>query len=408
MAALKKHLMSILFGLAVLGSLGLAGWAYSAGDSVHKQLQEIDSLRNQVTGLAGSPANVDSIAKRKVVSDRRNEKIDQTVNDALRRQNYNVFEDRPRQLLIPEILPEPKSDAAMIDFKSAFNAAFAEINQRLRARDEPTGDEINKARQFNYDPENDMRSADRAWGPTSVTAGGPKRGPMTGTPTRAEVLSSNAVSKLSEQIAKQIFMYVDVNALGPHEAALPKTTLNPERIWHAHMTLWIAQDFAAALGGLNDARASELEAAGRGYDAWVANMPVKRISELVIDEKLGRGGGINVAQRMKWAGSFTNDRNDGQHFMVPLRLTLVVEEAAVMDVMDAICAAGYYTPLRVEYEAIPPNPLQEGRIYGDAPVVELKIDLEGYFFRVVFEDWIPKDLKKILSTPDAVEENKRR
>ena len=43
MAALKKHLMTILFGVAVAGSLGLAGWAYTSGDDVHKKIKEIES-----------------------------------------------------------------------------------------------------------------------------------------------------------------------------------------------------------------------------------------------------------------------------------------------------------------------------------------------------------------------------
>lgn len=75
-----------------------------------------------------------------------------------------------------------------------------------------------------------------------------------------------------------------------------------------------------------------------------------------------------------------------------------------MHVIDAVCSAGYYTPMRIEYEGVPQNPLQAPFIYGDAPVVKMVIDMEAYFFRSVFEDWIPKDLKKILATPGAVED----
>lgn len=406
MAALKKHMMTILFGLAVAGSLGLAGWAYTAGDDVKKKVEGINNLANTVRSAGTNAANTSSIQKRKEISERRVKAIDDAVDAVLRPQKYNVFEGRVRQLLIDGILPDPKSDAAMIDFKRKFNEAFAEINDRLRARGKPTGGEVQLEIEQGGGATEDADVIDRPWGPDVVDAGG-TAGPMVGQVTVAEALSSNPGSRVAERIAKSIFMYVEPGAMGPHEAGSEKTPLNAERIWHAHMTLWIAQDFAAALGDLNEKRAAELEAAGRGYDAWVGNMPVKHIRQLVIDDKLGRGGGINVAVKMNWAESFTRDKNDAQHFMVPLRLTLVIEESAVMDVMQAICSAGYYTPLRVDYRAVAPNAIQEDYIYGDDPVVELVIDLEAYFFRIVYENWIPEPLKKILATPDAYEESNR-
>ena len=204
--------MSILFGLAVAGSLGLAGWAYTAGDSVDKQLQEIENLGNQVRGLAGSAANVKSIEERKKVSENRNQKIDQTVNDALRAQNYNVFEGRPRQLLIPGILPESTKDSDLIDFKGAYTTAFAELNERLNARDEPSPEEIIAASRNTMDTDGDVNTQDRPWSSAASIPGGPVVRSVGPDVTTADVLRSNPVSGLSERIAKQIFMYVDEGA----------------------------------------------------------------------------------------------------------------------------------------------------------------------------------------------------
>lgn len=408
MAALKKHMMTILFGVAVAGSLGLAGWAYTAGDAVATKIKEIESLSNSVRTASQNPANTATIDKRKENSEKRNKAIDETVDLALAPQKYNTFERRPRQLLIPGILPEPKRDSDKIDFKDKYNAAFAELNKRLNGRDKPTQKEIQIWMMRNSIDEGTPESADMPWRPEPVAEGGTAAGPIAGPVTIAEALRSHPESVVSEEIAKGIFVYVDDGALGPHEAGDPKTPLTADLIWQAHMTLWIAQDFAAALAKLNETRAAELQAAGRGYDAWVGNMPVKRIRQMQIDDKLGRGGSINVGMKANFAESFTKDKNDSQHFMVPLRLQLIVEEASVMNVLEAVCSAGYYTPIRVDYKAVEPNAIQEGHLYGDDPVVEMTIDLEGYFFRVAYDEWIPEDLKKILATPDAVEERKGR
>jgi len=406
MAALKDHLMKILFGLAVAGSLGMAGWAYMAGDGVHKQLQAVDALRGKVRSQANGAANLESIRKRGELSELRNKAVDDTLTAALRPQKFNVFEGRQRALLIPEILPEPKSDAARIDFKRKYNEAFADLNKRLRARDKPSAKEKQLAEELMLNRETGTRGDGEImpWRPAATLVA---RAPDTQQPgkkvERSDALKANSGSRIAEKIAKGIHTYVDNLALGPHIAGAAKTTLKPETIWHAHMTLWIAQDFVAALGALNEQRVRELEAAGRGYDAWVAHMPVKRIKMLNIDDKLGRQGGINTGGKDQFPASFTRDKNERQHFMVPIAITLVVEEAAVMRVLDAICAAGYYTPVRVQYTTVAPNAAQEDYLYGDDPVVEIKVDLEAYFFRVVYEDWIPKVLKKILETPDAYE-----
>ncbi|HPF37173.1 MAG TPA: hypothetical protein P5081_22380 [Phycisphaerae bacterium] len=408
MAALKKHMMTILFGVAVAGSLGLAGWAYTSGDDVMKKLRDIESLGNSVRGARANAANLTTIEDRRKQSEERNKAIDETVDSALAPQKFNTFENRPRQLLIPDILPEIKRDSDKIDFKDKFRAAFAELNKRLNARDKPSSVEYQRAIESSGEQISIADAVDVPWRPDTSPEEGSGPAVATGPVTKAEALRTNVESAVSEEIARGIFVYVDSGALGPHEAAEEKTPLNADRIWQAHMTLWIAQDFAAAIAKLNDERAAELQAAGRGYDAWVANMPVKRIRQLAIDDKLGRGGSINVGMKANFALSFTSDKNDTQHFMVPMRLHLVVEEASVMKVLEAICRAGYYTPIRVDYRAVEPNTMQEDYIYGDDPVIEMVIDMEGYFFRVAYEQWIPEELKKILSTPDAVEERKGR
>ena len=99
-------------------------------------------------------------------------------------------------------------------------------------------------------------------------------------------------------------------------------------------------------------------------------------------------------------------------FVVRLQLQLVVEEAALVNVLEKLCSIGFYTPIRVNLSAAEiETTFSSGQnlyIYGDDPVVEVNVDLEGYYFRQVFEEWIPKELKQILRTPGAKEEQEGR
>ena len=102
--------------------------------------------------------------------------------------------------------------------------------------------------------------------------------------------------------------------------------------------------------------------------------------------------------------SFTGVKNDDKRFVVPLQIELVAEESAIMNVLGHLTSVGFYTPISVSYKAVEPDPLFEaGFVYGDEPVVRLTIDLEGYYFRSVFDPWIPKELKDVLKTPNAEE-----
>ncbi len=412
MAMLKKNLTLVIFIVVCVVGLGMSFWGISAGAAVEEKVRAVDQLASTVRTSASGAKNPEAIEKTLQFSKARNEEIEQTLNDALGPQVNNTLTGGPRSLLIPGILPEPKSDAARIDFRGKYNEAFSDMLERLHARGRATVDEIAKEVALDVAQSDDLGvEVEHPWRPVSASESGallPRA--SSDDPTRVDVLRDNAESRVAERIAKSIYMYVDDGAIGPHDVARSKGLLSTESIWQAHMTLWIAQDFAAAFAGLNDSRAAGLESSGRGNDAWVANMPVKNWVLLSIDGRLGGGVGLNDLDSVKdpavYGTSFTDEKNDAEHFVVPIRLELVVEEASAMDVIGSICGAGYYAPRRIRYESVPQNPLQERYIYGDAPVVKMIVDLEGYYFRPVYEEWIPKDLKKALATPGAFEERR--
>ncbi len=402
MSVIRNNLFYIIIGLVGAGSIGLAVWSVMGADDIQQSVNQLKSLNDKVRGINQSnAANPETIKVAAENSQVRKDRFERIRKAAVGPQRDDPVTGQPRELLIPRSLPEPESDAARITFKKKYLESLDGLLTMLNARGEPTPEEIEAMR--NALGGGSTASADGetpAWRPEPVQQV-IRTGDDGGT-DRTSLLRRNAASVAAEKIARRIYMYASRETFGPHPALAGDDDEKPdvETIWHAQVQYWTAKDFAVALARLNNARAEKLKAEDRGYDAWVANMPVKRWSFLRMDDKLGRGGGINVT---KFAPSHTNEENDASHFVVNLRLDLIIEEAALYDVLDAVVSAGYYTPIGIKIERVDQNPLQEEYVYGDAPIIALKIDLEAYYFRSVYEQWIPEELKPILATKDAVQ-----
>jgi len=402
MSVIRNNLFYIIIGLVSAGSIGLAVWAVLGSEDIQKDVQQLESLNNKTRSInASTAANPETIKVAAENSRVQNDRFERIRKAGIGPQRDDPITGQPRELFFPNILPKPESDAALINFKKKYLDSLDGLLTIMNARGKPTQDEV--------------EATENALGGGSVTSSGGETPPWRPEPVQevprpddsggsglASLLRRNPESVAAEKVARGIYMYATRSTFGPHIQLSGDSDEKPtaEIIWHAHLQYWTAKDFAVALSRLNNRRAEKLKAEDRGYDAWVANMPVKRWEFLRMDDKLGRGGGINLTKFMQ---SHTNDANDASHFLVPMRLDLVIEEAALYDVIDAIVSAGYYTPVGIKIERVDQNPLQEEFVFGDDPVIELKIDLEAYYFRSVYEQWIPESLKSILSTKDAIQ-----
>jgi hypothetical protein len=415
MAILKQYWRIITFALVCLLSVGMGAWAYMGGSEVSDRMAAVDRLRNAVEGAGRSPANMSVIEAKKKTIEQANAEFEASMNAALDLQSTNPFYERigpdgkvityPRKPLLPSdeypnavVLPEPGSNADAISFRTAYETAFAQLTQRLRARDKATAEEVSDyfERWFALQQGATAGNTWRPWGPrkqqSQAEDDSKKNLP------RPDVIRQYPRTRLAEDIARSIYMYVDNSAFGRH-IILQKTDVPTAiDIWQAQMSLWIQQDMVAAMARCNEARAEELKKAGHPDRAWVGNMPVKRLRKMTIESRLGKGGGSNP---ITFTGSFTTINNDDRRFMVPIALELIIEEAALPKLLEEICRVGFYTPYNVKYEIVKPNPIQDDYIYGDDPVLSVVIEIEGYYFRKVFEQWIPKALKDILKNPDA-------
>jgi hypothetical protein len=224
-----------------------------------------------------------------------------------------------------------------------------------------------------------------------------------------EFLRTYPNAMAADLVAQNVRMYVDDRAFGMHQMTDRGETPTVLDIWQAQMALWIQQDIATALYRCNEERAAELRKQGLNDRLWVAYMPVKRLELLAIKDELGGTGGGSNDNNISWPVSFTGVVNDEKKFVVPMRLRMVVEESAIMNILGHLTSVGYCTPISLSYQAVPVDPLfDQGFVYGDEPVVDLTVDLEGYYSRSVLEQWIPKILKSALKTPGAKIEDDRK
>jgi len=399
MAFLKKNWLMIALAAVCVGSIGTAAWAYMAGGETTKQMQAVDTLRRSIQGLSGSAQNKTTIEARRKEIEAENARLGESLGIALGVQKNSRFDGRPRKLLVPDILPEPQSTADRITFKTKYEEAFAKMLGRLQGRDKATSKEI-RDQQVVMDGRNQPVNPDDVeypWRPEpkSPSIKAPGRKAKTGL---QGILTELPAARASELVARGILMYVSKGAIPPHAMVVSEDAPDVFEIWHAQVSLWIEQDIVSAIAGVNERRADQLSADGRPYDTWVAHMPIKHLKKLAMDSRFGTGGSIN---RAEYANPFTKQKNDKSRFIIPIHLELVVEEASVVEVLDSLCGVGFYTPLKVEYYRVDPTPLQDAYIYGSEPVVEIWIDLEAYYFRKVFDQWIPKKLKSVLEKKGA-------
>lgn len=411
MDLLKKYWRIIVFGVVCLLSIGAGAWAFIAGSDIEEKVAAVDRVRSAVENARRNPVNRAVIESKLKQIEAENARFETAMNTALALQKYNAFESQPgpdgalnlveRKTLIPDVLPAPASAADAIAFRVAYERAFERLAARLKGRDKPSAAEVREYwEQWIRIHEGGADPLADPWREAFLSAaGGAKSMGSADDRNLEDVLRVYPRALLAEEIARSIYMYIDDGAIGKDGIVRGRDAPTAVDIWHAQMSLWIQQDLVLALARCNERRAEELRRAGATDKQWVAFMPVKRLIQLSIGDNLGQGGGSNAQSGFN--PSFTKFSNDAKRFVVPVRLKLVIEEASLIKVVDEVCRAGFYTPVSVTYRTVDVNPLQEEYVYGDAPLIEASLEFEGYFFRKVFDQWIPKELAPVMSKPGA-------
>lgn len=416
MAFLKQKWLMIVFALVCLASIGGTVWGIILGGEVEERIKAVEGIKTQVDRIGNTPVNDEIVEARRERNERMRQQNAETEDVALSVQKKNPFYETmddsgawsapSRTLLIKDVLPEPRSNADAIGFRTEYIKAFGQLPIRLNARDCPTREEVQREEPFlSTVNSKEKRSQWNSWSPENwagigeVEVSDEERTPLS-------VLRDHAPAVAAYKRALGISMYLSDGAFGKHRLAESDTAPSDVDIWQAQMSLWIQQDIATALARCNEKRAASLRAGGK--PTWVAYMPLKHLKSLAIDYQLGSengpGGGSNSPVETGFAPSMTGIANNSDLFVVPLQLQMVVEAAALPSVLEELCSVGFYTPTNITYKNVDPNPTQVAYIYGSDAVIDVVLDLESYFLHKVFGPWIPKALaaQKVLQTPGCM------
>lgn len=406
---IKANKFWIVLGLIGAVAIGLGVWGFLGGSEVEAKMTTVNQLTSTVRGLQSNPQNSASVAAKAQEVERRKKEAERAKDVALSVQKNNAFyaieesgelKPAPRKPLVENVLPAPAGNSDALQFREVYSKEFETLTSRLRPGQKPALDAI-QAEQVQLDmrgkvnPRTEGGSSwdiHRIFSTTSVKVDPGKQTPL-------ELLRNWAASTVAYRNAENCRVFVEPNAFGRHRLTQATTPPTANEIWQAQMSLWIQQDIVTAVARTNERRAAELVAANRPDDDWVAYMPIKHIEKVVIGNHLGGPGGGSNLEQVKWVTSMTGKTANNDFFVVPIQLHLVVEESALPSILESFCGVGFYTPVGVQFWSVKPNPLQVNYVYGDSPVVKLQLDMEGYYFHVVFGQWIPKELQDVLKKP---------
>lgn len=411
----KSHLHIVISSALALIGIVLLAMGYT-DETITKKLQADVQAVGQLNSL--TPANPTVIAAKQATL----AKVRKQVDD-LNRQVADIGLHKP---LLDNVFPKPATTSALLEFKRALREVYVNtFPETLKAKDQPSPAELRLMEEQMKDAEEALKVQERFGDDTRPTTPdtGTTGGPITpifgggfggfgggggaNTSTRnlaemtpEELVKENATARISVMRAREIYCYANGDPESPECSFDSQPVLNADRplvedMWLAQMSLWIQSDMVNALAGLNNREADALQQ--RQIRPWVGNLPVKHIVSFNVkgyvrgaDAAGGEApGGSISADDSTFTDRGTTDAVDVLHF----DMVLVVDARGLPAVIDEICAAGFYTPLLVNYEVVPPNLTLSGYIYGSAPVVRVTLEMEAALLRSKYETLVPPSIE---------------
>lgn len=411
---LKLHWRKFAFGAVCAAALAVGGMGVMSGDEIRRQMGVAEQVMTNLKKYSAGGANLEMIRAKKDETNKARTEYEAAIKAGRDVQVYNAFYEEtlpdgnvkrhPRALVLEGVLPKLTRRSLAFNFKDAYLAEHAKLFERLRAKGPPSAEEVRaKALEMQRQREARKDLSEEPWAPVDATGADESTIVAKDQPlTREEALRKMPEVVASLERAKSIYMYAEENSLARHPLIFQTDPPTVDQIWQAQVSLWIQEDVVTVLARVNEAEAARLTKAGRADKACVAYLPIKHLVRLSIAPRLGHGGGMNT-QAADFAASFTNRKNTNAMFVVPLQLEVIMDDRAIPALLHELTRVNFYTPVGFSYERLPPDLTQRGYIYGPQPVVTLKLDFEGCFFREVFNKWIPDVLKPVLDDPEARE-----
>jgi hypothetical protein len=434
MAFIKAHLILLITGVATLAFIVVAVLGMMS-DSVVQQMQERANLGRQLSALRTAPRNEEIIAaERNRVAQLQREY--QEVSKVAEEINAHAP-------LMEGIFPAPERAALAYDFRDAYRGAVARLPRgKLAGGDLPSAAEIDAAKEEIAELEERRRMEQGDLGPmlprvqaaptappsTAAPFGTPAGRPgaigQPGSTAGGAVAgdpSKDPVARARIAKAHNIRCYVSTDpasagfgfSVSPLLESLGEP--QPEEMWYAQVALWVEQDVAAAVAGLNDEAARALSP----DQVYVENMPVKRLQSVYVLGYYTDKGELpfpTLSRTGSPAGSaYTGDSFTGRHCnkdfdVVRFTVVAVVDQRAQTQLINAITKQNCYQLIGVKYEALgaAATDYAEGYFYGTAPVARVTLDFEGYMARNVYAKWFPSEVRAALGIADGSSKDTRK
>ncbi len=393
---------------------------------VQASLQKDKSVYDSLKTAAGSAINEAVIEKHRQMQQDVRRRLQRYIAEASRTRDYVPVH--------PEVFPAVRPDRqnAPFEFRETVRRKQRDLLELLKAKDRPTDEEV---RDYENKLKADAKKEERLRGGGIPAPGmpvmpgeglldrgaAPVRGRlpadgMGGAIDRSrtlleipaeQLIRENPASGLAVMIARSIYCYASPASLVPQPVLTEQGQPSLESMWRSQVSIWVQEDVIGALAQFNAAVADALPEDQR----WVGHLPVKHlvgftISSMQLAPAGGAAGGAAAVGgepggRMSGGGvsgnpgevtGFIKRTRQPDIDVVRFQLDLVVEAPRLIEVLEVIAAAGFYTPTRVTYAEVPPNLTLTDYVYGPAPVIRTQVSYEGCLLRSKYARWIPAQL----------------
>jgi hypothetical protein len=348
-------------------------------------------------------------------------------------QNAKIYTPLDGQVFRDQ-LDDAARQAAIFRFQDLYARQAERLLEILRAKDMPSDAEFSEyEREIRAKREKAQKELALGLGSATVAPGpgggaaalrpltGGARQPAFGSVGDEETHSLRVEYAVSR--AKQIRCYASVDSLDVRIEEIRRGSTNRsdqellENMWYAQVCLWVEEDILKALANLNSKVAKDLPDTAQ----WVAYMPVKRLVRIAMGNYVppAGGGGAStdgmapVPRPMPGAAAgggdlltagpdavFTKRASTPTVDVLRFHLEVVIDARRLLEMLDAISKAGFYTPLTVDVKEVALE-TNEYYIYGTAPVVHVTMVYEGCFLRSSYEKSMPQSVKDLIAQGQA-------
>ncbi|MDB5331950.1 MAG: hypothetical protein JWP03_3101 [Phycisphaerales bacterium] len=416
MEMVKKNILSVICGVIAL--LALVAWFWPIGgmfereqlalntkQADYKKLSTLVSAPRKwpVTGSESDPAIPlkrfpneqiidDGDRIKKLVHIQADKMLEVTVNGDPNLKLQGTY----HATLLSDVFPNPRE--RRFNFQSAyFQAVQQDIPKLLEAVIPPDDEEIHAA-------------ADKLWKdvyePKIVTVGGKAFNFQ-----QQEQEWHEAADKLPEQMrterAAKFKLYVDATALAVSRPMVPtpNQTLKDEDLWYAQNMIWVQRDVAEAIARINSTSANVMES------------PVKRLLKLELPDDASQyiqAGGGPGAQGA--AAAPTPEALSGKAYsrtptgrvcnplydVIQFTLQINVDARKIPMIISELERGRLVTIYQADASTVDAQAaVDDGYIYGPAPIVQLTLKGEQLFMRQWTVKMMPDRVKDVLQIGPA-------